>query len=184
MTDTELWQRVLASDDQAWRELIKKYEPLVFAVATRSGLSYADAADCFQQTWAILFDNRKKIKDPSRLSAWLVTTAKRQVIRMVRKQATTEKEDQLLLEPDPRPLPDDELEALQLRNHIQYAIEQIDSRCQVLVKLLFFAPESISYDQVAKKLNLSTNALGPARRRCLNRLRKILEKEGILNALI
>lgn len=44
----------------------------------------------------------------------------------------------------------------------------------------FFAPEEHSYEQVARKLGYAPNTLGAKRRRCLERLRQILEKLGYL----
>lgn len=184
MTDAELWEDILKSDDRAWRTLIARYESLVYAVATRSGLTYHEAADCFQQTWASLYASRKRIKDPSRISAWLVTTAKRQVIRTIKRRPIEPSDDPWNEMADSNPLPDADLKNLQLRTHVKNALEEIDSRCQKLLRLLFYAPEDLSYNEVAKELNISTNALGPARKRCLERLRKIIEKDGLLDALI
>ena len=183
MTDAELWKDILRSNESAWRQLIARYEPLVYAVATRSGLSFAEAADCFQQTWTNLFKSRRKLKDPERISAWLVTTAKREAIRLLKRRTEMQEDDQYGQAPDKSPLPDVELEQLQLRNHVQWSLKQIDGRCQTLIKLLFYAPEDMSYEQVAEKLGISANALGPARKRCLERLKKILDKNGILDAL-
>ena len=52
-TDLELWQDVSNDIDGAWKTLINRYQALVYAVVTRAGLSAADAADCFQQTWVL-----------------------------------------------------------------------------------------------------------------------------------
>jgi hypothetical protein len=57
--DSTLWLRILNGDQTAWKTLVRQYQPLVYTIATRSGLSMADAADCFQQTFVSLFENRK-----------------------------------------------------------------------------------------------------------------------------
>lgn len=176
--DTELWRRILANDGAAWSELINRYEALVYAVVTRSGLSLADAADCFQQTWVALFENRRKIKDPSRLSAWLVTTAKRETLKFLRRaKAAVELElaDEIV---DPSPLADAELLRLERQALLEIALSQLDPRCRKLMEEFFFAPEEKSYQQIAKSLGLAPNSLGPVRRRCLERLREILLKSG------
>jgi RNA polymerase sigma factor (sigma-70 family) len=179
-SDFELWQAVLEGDSRAWGALVRRYQALVYAVATRVGLSQVDAADCFQQTWLLLFNNRKKLADPSRLSAWLVTTAKREAIRLKFKLGADpgEVEDYDLV--DQNPLPDEELIGLERQSQIETAIGQLDPRCRKLVEAFFFAEQESSYEQLAESLGIAPNSLGPIRRRCLERLKRILEENGYL----
>lgn len=178
MTDAELWQEILSNNPGAWRQLVERYQSLVYAVCLRSGLPMADVADCFQQTWVLLYRSRKKIKNPSRLSAWLVTTAKREVLRAKRVQSRSVKLDssaQLIMPPV---LPDEELEQLERQAQIELAMLQLDSRCRKVLEALFFAPESESYENIAHSLQISINSLGPLRHRCLEKLKKILAENG------
>lgn len=180
-TDRDLWQKTLAGDSTAWQLLVKRYQPLVYAVATRAGLSMADAADCFQQTWVALFENRHRIQDPTRLSAWLVTTAKREAMRL-RKRALMDAGDGAELDqPDRSPLPDEELIQIERQAHLEMALAELDPRCRQVVELFFFAPEEQSYDQIAESLGMTMNSLGPVRRRCLERLKEILRKNGVVS---
>jgi RNA polymerase sigma factor (sigma-70 family) len=180
-TDTELWREVLSGDASAWREIVKRYQALVYAVSSRSGLSASDAADCFQQTWVTLYENRRKIENPSRLSAWLVTTARREAMRL-RRQAERSGgevgEDDLV---DNNPLPDEELTILERQAQLEIAIKELDERCRRLIELFFFAPEEKTYEEIASILGMAANSLGASRRRCLIRLREILVRNGHLD---
>ncbi len=178
MTDQQLWQNILAGDEESWAQLIQRYQSLVYAVASRAGLSMADISDCFQQTWVSLYNHRKNLTNPSRLSAWLVTTAKREAFRLKELASRTVSDNLDSQEPDGRFLPDEELEHLENQAHLEIAIDQLDRRCQDLVELFFFAPENLSYKQIASTLGIPMNSLGPIRKRCLERLRKILIKNG------
>jgi len=179
-TEVELWHEVLSGSAAAWRELVGRYQPLVYAVATRAGLSVADAADCFQQTWVALFEQRERLRNPSRLSAWLVTTAKREALRL-RREADRTRGDMTTGEPvDSNPLPDEELDLLQRQAHLEVAIRELEPRCRRLVDLFFFAPKKHSYDEIASALEMTSNSLGPYRRRCLQRLQRILRRNGFL----
>lgn len=173
-TDIELWQDILTGDNAAWNDLVRRYQALVYAVVTRAGLSMADTADCFQQTWVLLFRHRHRLHDPSRLSAWLVTTAKREAMRSRRRMAR-ESGDPLELDSiAPDPLPDEALEQLERQAQLEIALKELDPRCRQVVEALFFAPEEKSYEEVARGFGLSVNSLGPVRRRCLERLKQIL----------
>jgi RNA polymerase sigma factor (sigma-70 family) len=180
-TDRDLWQKTLAGDPAAWQLLVKRYQSLVYAVATRAGLSMADAADCFQQTWVALYENRRRIQDPTRLSAWLVTTAKREAMRLRRRALLDTGDGTEIDHPDRSPLPDEELITLELQAQLEIAVAELDPRCRQVVELFFFAPEEQSYDQIAESLGMTMNSLGPVRRRCLERLKQILRKNGVLS---
>jgi RNA polymerase sigma factor (sigma-70 family) len=173
-TDTELWQDILKGNADAWRILVNRYQALVYAIPTRSGLSMNDAADCFQQTWMALYENRRKIKDPSRISAWLVTTAKREALRFIRQTSKDNRDADILEQVDTGPLPDQELIRLEHQAQLEIAMKELDPRCRRLVESFFYTDEKITYDEIASMLGISANSLGPARRRCLTRLKKIL----------
>jgi RNA polymerase sigma factor (sigma-70 family) len=177
-SDSEIWQDILTGNDKAWEELVRRYQALVYAVVSRAGLSMADAADCFQQTWVLLHRNRRKLHDPSRLSAWLVTTAKREALRL-RRRADKEAGDPPgfdLASSDP--LPDEVLERLERQAQLENALKELDPRCQRVLGAFFFEPEEKSYDEIARSFGLAVNSLGPLRRRCLERLKEILLKYG------
>lgn len=177
-SDSDLWQQVLDGDSKAWTTIVKRYQSLIYAVATRTGLSQVDAADCFQQTWILLYNNRKKLQDPSRLSAWLVTTAKREAFRIKRRAGSDPGDDTANEQIDSARLPDEELLALEKQAQLESAIAQLEPRCQKLVDAFFFADEEKSYEEIAKSLGIAANSLGPIRRRCLERLKRILEENG------
>ena len=174
----ELWQRVLDGDSKAWAQLVKRYQSLIYAVATRSGLSQLDAADCFQQTWVLLYNNRHKLQDPARLSAWLVTTAKREALRLKHRAGPDPGEENENEQVDTGLLPDEQLLQMEQQAQLEGAIQQLEPRCQKLVDAFFFADEEKSYEEIAKSLGIASNSLGPIRRRCLERLKRILEENG------
>lgn len=182
-TDNELWVEIMADNEKAWNELVEKYQSLVYTVCSRSNLSNSDAADCFQQTWISLLENRHNINDPFRISAWLVTTAKREVLRFYRSSARTVP---IVDNPefvDRNSLPDEELSKLEHQAHLEIAIKELQLRCQKLIKLLFYSSEKYSYKNLARDMDLDINSLGALRNRCLRRLKKILIKNGILEEL-
>lgn len=177
-TDNDLWEGVREGDAQAWEVLVRRYEPLVYTIATRAGLSMAEAGDCFQQTWLQLYLNRRKIKEPERISAWLTTTAKRESLRMRKRASRNVELDESLSLADPRPLPDEEMAAMERRARLDSALSRLDERCRELLTALFLAPESKSYDQIAADMGIPKNSMGPVRSRCLQKIQTLLQDEG------
>lgn len=176
-SDSEIWKLILKGDRNAWEILVNRYQALVYTIPSRIGLDLADCADCFQQTWMLLYENRKKIKDPERLSAWLSTTAKRESLKRLRqKSADSDVDESELI--DSACLPDQELENLELQAQLEAALAHLDSRCQKIIEAFFFQPEKISYEEIAAILKISANSLGAFRQRCLKRLKNILTEMG------
>jgi len=177
-TDEQIWKDACKGDHAAWKELVDRYQSLVYTVALRNGLSMADASDCFQHTWLALWQSRKRLKEPERLSAWLVTTARRESIRMSRQSRRMVSDECLSAEPDRSATPDIEFEQLEQQSKLQTGLDQMGERCRKLLNLMFFAPEEHSYEQIAAKSGIAFNSLGPIRRRCLEQLKEILGKLG------
>ena len=178
----KLWDKVRKDDQDAWVRLVNLYAGLVNTVARRVGLSTFDAEDCAQHTWMALYRNRRVIRDPLRLPAWLILTTKRYAIRMLNRQHRQSSLSQHL---DPETVeapPDKELLRLERQDILQHAIEQLDERCRRLLLALFLSSENLSYREIAQALKISPNAMGPLRSKCLKRLRRILDKIGYQGA--
>jgi RNA polymerase sigma factor (sigma-70 family) len=174
----EIWKSVVEGDHDAWKSLVRRYQALVITVARRVGLSPPDAEDCAQQTWMSLYRNRRAIKDPERLPAWLIRTTRRRAVRTAQRLVRTSP-----AEPDSRfetnvSQPDEEVLLVERQGVLEVALEQLDPRCAKLLRALFFSPEDKSYREIARDLEISPNTLGPLRSRCLKRLREILEEMG------
>lgn len=177
-TDRELWSEILRGSNAAWGELVKRYKSLVYGVCTHVGLSLTDSADCFQQTWVLLHQNRLRINDPGRLSSWLVTTAKREGIRLKNRPKVGDYEVAVSEQPDPSPRPDEEMEQLEAQAHLEAGLKELDPVCRELLREFFFAEEERSYAEIAQSLGYSANTLGAKRMRCLDKLRRILQAHG------
>ncbi len=174
LDDRDLWQCILEGDASAWKELVHRYHPLVYTVAVRAGLSVADAADCFQQTWVALYTHRKRISDPTRISAWLVTTAKREAIRLFKRSSVHSTLDEGPEIADPTLLADEEMDALETQGRLESGLKRLDVRCRKLLTALFFESEERSYEEIAADLGMAPNSVGPIRGRCLKRLKALI----------
>ncbi|HOP07042.1 MAG TPA: sigma-70 family RNA polymerase sigma factor [candidate division Zixibacteria bacterium] len=170
-----LWIRVLDGDRDAWRQLVELLTPLVMAVARRNGLDQADAEDCVQYTWLSLYRQRESLKEPIALPGWLIRVAVRRSQRMLKSTAAEERRWRECRQPEETPSPDLDIERLQRAGQVRLAIENLDRRCRDLMWALFFESDEISYRDIAERLGIPLNSLGPTRSRCLEKLRMILE---------
>jgi len=180
--DATLVARCLKGDGKAWEALVHRYQRLVYAVVRRIGLDEHMAADVFQTVFSRLVTQLPKIADPSRLQAWVVTTAKREaLLQRTRGQRnvsmTPIDDDGAEWEfADDAAQPDETLDALQQAEQVRSALERLDSRCQALLKLLFSDDDvQPGYDEIAQRLGTPVGSIGPTRARCLGKLRGWVE---------
>ncbi len=180
-TDTQLIDACLAGDEQAWAQLVERYQRLVYSVAMRHGLTATDADDVFQSVFTILVDKLETCRDRERLGAWLTTITRREAWRVAR-QAVSRVDagsDELLeTHPAGEPLPDAVFERIEEQHLIRQALERVGERCRQLLQQLFYVHESVSYAEIAQQLAMPEGSIGPTRARCLERLRNILDSLG------
>ncbi|MGH2536516.1 MAG: RNA polymerase sigma factor [Candidatus Promineifilaceae bacterium] len=183
LTDVQLVGECRKGNGRAWEALVQRYRRLIYTVPLRSGLSQTEADDVFQSVWLILLRHLDDLNQPERVSAWLVTTTRRETLARRRKA-----EARLALPVAPLDMPDapaaDEfalaeetvaryMEAERLR----HGFEQLGERCQQLLRLLYFDAEQPSYVEIAARLEMPVGAIGPNRARCLERLRHLMEQQ-------
>ena len=83
-SDSDLIEACLAGDRQAWNELVARYARLVYAITRRKGLSSEDAADVFQEVFAIVYHQLYSLRSRESLAAWIITIAQRESWRHIR----------------------------------------------------------------------------------------------------
>lgn len=185
LSDESLVHRCRAGDQAAWVALVERFQRLVYTVPRRMGLGDADAADVFQHVFARLFESLARIDDPARVRAWLVTTARRESLRLVGERSRVvdrvcaldgenEPTDPLDSLPDPDPLPEDQLAALQDEDRLRRALGLLDERARSFLELLFLQDPPLSYSEIATRMGISEGSIGPTRARCLDKLRSQL----------
>lgn len=177
MDESELVRRISAGEPQAWDDLVRRYERLVYAIPTRMGLSQADVEEVFQNTWILLHAHIQQLRDAQRLRSWISTTARRESWRLQRKSRAAVDIDDMSLA-DPQGDPTAAIEQLELRDALRQGLEALRQPCGALLSLLFFGEERPQYSEIARELQMPVGSLGPTRARCLSDLARYLEDQG------
>ncbi|MFD1147264.1 RNA polymerase sigma factor [Saccharothrix hoggarensis] len=165
-------------DPQAWQELIRLFNPLVWTVARSFGLSTADCEDVSQLTWLRVVEHIGSLREPDRVSAWIVTAARREALRHLMKSAKhVPVGDPITPDVADGAKPEDGLLAAAERTRVFTAIRQLPPEHQALLGLLIQDPPP-SYDEISSALGVPRGSIGPTRRRILNRLRELLDEDS------
>lgn len=161
----------------AWAEIISRYGGLVIHTAIKIGLSHSDAADVAQLTWLQLWKHGHQVREPDRLASWLVSTARREAIRL----ATASRKYVLCADPSGE-------HSMSTRTAVRdvYAVEQgydcaieqaldrLPPRYRTLLRLLS-CDLGLSYSEVADRMGLPIGSIGPMRMRAIRMLEKTPE---------
>jgi RNA polymerase sigma factor (sigma-70 family) len=168
--------------------LIGRYQRLVYTVPRRAGLDEELCADVVQGVFTKLVEKLDELDQPSRVSAWLVTAARRETWRASQRArsfgVSLEGIEQRIDMPDGQPLPDEVLVRLEQQHLVRLAVDELDQRCRSLLLLLFYRPEPPSYAEVAATLGMSEGSIGPTRGRCLEKLLRLLSQLGVVSGCL
>ncbi len=176
----ELVAAASQGDRGAWEGLVDAYAGLVWAITRNHRLDASDAADVSQTTWLRLMENIGRIRDPSRVGAWLATTARRECLRVIgqaRRVVLLANEEDYDAATATEPSADSGLLAAERDEDVRQALSQLSPRCQQLMKLLMLDPPP-SYEEVSAAMGIPIGSIGPTRGRCLARLHEILGTRG------
>ena len=166
--DNELIARCLQGDQTAWKELVTRYQRLVYSIAHVSCSDPEDVSDVFQQVWLELYQQLADLRNIEALPAWLITVTRRRSYAVLHARYGSE------------PLADDipdvseQLRQVEREHELERALDQLPERCRRLIDLLYFDVAEPSYSQIAAKMEMPEASVGPTRARCLDKLKKLL----------
>jgi RNA polymerase sigma factor (sigma-70 family) len=171
--DADLVRAAALGDQAAWNTLVARFQRLILSVTNGFRLSRADAADVAQTTWLRAFEHLDDMQAPHRIGAWLLTVARRECLRTLKRAGTVTPAGDALPEPEPDPATDlaAGLLAAERRDVARAALARLPQRDRALVQLLHADPQP-SYSAIGRALQMPVGSIGPTRGRVLERLRR------------
>jgi RNA polymerase sigma factor (sigma-70 family) len=143
--------------------------------------------DAFAATWLRLAERLDTIREPEKLPGWLTTTATNEVRQILRQR---HRQHRSLTESWSTPggvgdLVDtitgdlgeysSDLVAEEQRREIRAAFRRLDEHCREIIAMLVLADPPVPYDEASDVLGRPVGSLGPSRRRCLDKMRTLLD---------
>ena len=137
---TALVVTAAAGDQQAWRELVDRYAPLLVSVIRGFRLTPAETEDVAQTVWLRLVEHLDSLQEPRAIPGWLVTTARRESIRYLSSQHHRRMTDPLNADQPPVavevPDPDEALVRSERHQVLLAGLAELPSRQRELLLLL------------------------------------------------
>ena len=161
-----LVRAIRANDNDAWVELIGRFERMLRTIARSYRLNLSDTDDVLQMVWLELPQQVHHLRDPHAIGSWLVTTTRRVALKAlqshVREHLTDDPE--LLDSIDPGQL-DAELLVAERRDVLQRALGTLPRDQRRLMVLL--ATEPADYREISARLDMPMGSIGPLRARSI-----------------
>lgn len=174
-------EQARVGDESAWRRLVERLERVVWKTVNMCVADPEIRNDASAATWLRLVEHLGRIRDPERLPGWLATTASNEVRQIVRQRLRThvpidrsappELFGDLLADLGVYDELDRELLRTEAAQALRRAFHELDDDCRMLLAVLVIDPDA-SYRSASEALGRPVGALGPTRRRCLDKLRR------------
>jgi RNA polymerase sigma-70 factor, ECF subfamily len=176
--DADLADRVLARDEQALREAIASYGPLVNGMARRV-LNEPTLAEEVAQDTFLAFWRRPGAFDPARgsLQAFLLGVARNKAIDLVRKEESLRRtRDALAAEEEATSEAAPASEGIEERQEVKAALSQLSEVQREALVLAYFGGRT--YREVATELGIPEGTAKTRLRDGLTRLRQIMTADA------
>ena len=171
----ESFARARDGDAGALDDVVGELNPLLWHVARGQGLPRDEAMDVVQTAWLELLRRIDEIRDPQALTAWLVTTTRRQAWRTHARlhRQTDDGFDLLENREDGRPDVSELVDADERRRVLWRHVQQLSERCRALLRVVALVDRP-DYAAMSVALGMPHGSIGPTRGRCLALLRESL----------
>jgi RNA polymerase sigma factor (sigma-70 family) len=177
-----LAQDCIDGKEEAWLALVDRFKNLIYSIPLKSGLSADDAAEIFQSVCLSLLSELPRIRDPQALPAWLIQVTSRRCSQWQREQqqylAADDEEMETHVDKKSRQLSAEQERETELEQMLREALAGLSPQCRQLIEMLFYESPARPYEEVAAALGLAIGSIGFTRKRCLEYLRKNLERAG------
>jgi RNA polymerase sigma-70 factor, ECF subfamily len=160
-----------------WREVVEQHGHVVWQTAYRLLGNHADASDCFQKVFldAVQVARREPVHQWPALLRQMATARSLDLLRdRYRRRSRSEPMTSAQEAIADTPLPEQEAEAAELNDHLRLALTRLPDR-QAEAFCLRWA-EGMSYEEIARQLNVDANHVGVLLNRARTRLRQLLDR--------
>jgi RNA polymerase sigma factor (sigma-70 family) len=179
-SDAELLGAAKEGDEEAWGEIITRYQSLINAISRRHRLAPSDANDVSQYVWLQLVSHIDKLRDPRALSGWISATTTHRCYEVLRSQKRSVSVDPLASanmvettawrrDSEGFGGVDDDLLRAERRRAVRQGLAEL-SEIQQQLLLLLVADPPIPYCEISRIMNVPIGSIGPTRARLLKKL--------------
>ncbi len=176
MDDQLLVEKMRQGNLDAFRVLVERYQKYAYQIAFRILRSHPDAEDISQEAFVRVYQSIKNFRREARFSTYLYRTVVNlslNILRRRERERIDENPTTGLERRNAEVLADDtKIELIDVKDHLQRAIQQLSQRQQAILILRHY--EGFSTREVSEILNCSEGTVKQQLHRAVLKLQKIL----------
>lgn len=181
--DRDLLSRCLRNEGQSWQEFVDRFMGLVYQVVEHTiqargfQLDRQDRDDLVANVFVALveedFRTLRRFRGESSLATYLTVIARRVAVRdLLRQRMARGKQSSLS---GPKFSQDDFRKHFENADLVRHLLEQLNERESMLVQLYYLS--DLKYHEIATKLNLPENSVGPTLARARKKMQVWLSEQ-------
>jgi RNA polymerase sigma factor (sigma-70 family) len=169
LTDADLVARCRVGDEEAWRELVRRFSRYVYAICVQAfRLAQEDSEDIFQEVFARTYEHLDRLRDDEAIRPWIGQLTRRLCIDRLRVAGREE-----LSGDEPPAGADETMDLVDEAFAVREALAGLSEACQEILDRFFACDES--YQTIGAALEIPAGTIASRISRCLGKLREALE---------
>ena len=178
ITDIELIRQVLAGDQGAYAELVKRHQRFVFTLALRFTKNREDAEEIAQDCFVKAYRSLNNFQQTSKFSTWMYTIVYTTSMTFLRKkkldtQSIDSEDSHIELENQVSSFNADQIEQKSKFAYLNRAIDQLLPDDAAIITLFYKGEQSL--DEISKAMGIESNTVKVKLHRARHRLKEKLE---------
>ena len=174
-TDEQLLDQLKTGDREAFRQLFDRYYKYLLVTVINISGDRELAREVGQEVFFEVWKKREQLAIKGSLKSYLRRAAVNRMLNQLKARRLQYMDDEQMPEPESRPAddPQHQMEAADLQDIIQQAINALPERCRLVFTLCRL--EGMSHKEVAAKLDISTKTVENQMLKALKQLRQAVQ---------
>mgnify|MGYP001217451615 CR=1 FL=1 len=178
-SDAEIIERILEGDIERYRDLIQRYQHMIYAFIYRMVNNRTDAEDLTQEVFVKAYEKLSTFRGESQFSSWLHTLARNKTIDFLRRRKFHDSDEQLANVPSKSrdESPQEVLLGKERRREIEEAFNMLSESYREVIVLR--CTHEYPFEKIASLLGIAESTARVRYLRARQELAKLLSrKEG------
>ncbi|GAA4703375.1 RNA polymerase sigma factor [Brevibacillus fulvus] len=175
-SDAEIIQRIIQGDIEAYRELIQRYQHMIFVFIYKMVNNRTDAEDLTQEVFVKAYEKLSTYRGESQFSTWLHTLARNKTIDFLRRRKVHDSDEQLKYVPAQtrEESPQESLLGKERRKEIEAAFSMLSEPYREVIVLR--CTHEYPFDKIANLLGVAESTARVRYLRARQEFAKILTR--------